>query len=324
MRRFLIRLLIVLLIAVIITLIAFRLSAVWRETGTKLIPPSEGTMISTPLGTLYTLARGPADGTPLLLAHGTAAWSGFWAPQVAALAEDGFRATAFDLPPFGYSDRAADGDYTRTRQADRILALTRTFPDRPIMIAHSFGAAAATEAVLREPDAFAGLIIIAGALAMAETPTQAKLPLPLRPRLLRETALSLTATNPMATEMLLRGLLYNKDAVTDQIIRTLQAPQRRAGTTAAYADWLPALLAPRADALSRTAANYADLPLPVRIIWGDQDTITPPAQAEALAKAIGQQPVIYIENVGHIPHIEAPDVFMTTLRAVLKEMRQAR
>ena len=54
------------------------------------------------------------------------------------------------------------------------------------------------------------------------------------------------------------------------------------GLTAAYADWLPSR-----GALSRSSANYANMPLPVRIIWGDKDTVTPPAAAKALARAIG-------------------------------------
>tara|TARA_R110002073_G_scaffold213058_1_gene373430 strand:+ start:356 stop:604 length:249 start_codon:yes stop_codon:yes gene_type:complete len=59
------------------------------------------------------------------------------------------------------------------------------------------------------------------------------------------------------------------------------------GLAAAYADWLPSLLSPSRGALSRSFANYANMLLPVRIIWGDKDTVTPPAAAKALARAIG-------------------------------------
>ena len=37
---------------------------------------------------------------------------------------------------------------------------------RPIIIAHSIGATAETEAVLRDPTAFCGLIIVDGAIAL--------------------------------------------------------------------------------------------------------------------------------------------------------------
>ena len=314
----------ILLLALLILTIGFRTAAVWRESEGTEAAPAQGDFIKTPLGAFYTMSAGPADGQALLLAHGTAAWSGFWAPQVASLGQLGYRATAFDLPPFGFSDRAVDGDYSRHRQADRILALVDAMKTRPVMIAHSFGASAAVEAVMKEPEAFAGLVIVSGALAMSVAPDQRNMPLVLQPRLTREAALSLTATNPLATGTLLRGLLYNKEAATYDIFETLQRPQRRSGTTAAYADWLPALLAPDASARSRQAAAYNSLTLPVRIIWGDRDTVTPPDQAEALAAAIGQMPVMYLKDVGHIPHLEAPDIFMKTLKRALSEIAQAR
>lgn len=324
MRRTFLKFFALLLIAALLFLILLRLAAVQRESQDQSSAPARGSMIETASLTFYTQSNGPVDAQPVLLAHGTAAWSGFWEKEVTQLGEAGYRAIAFDMPPFGYSDRAPDGEYSRTTQAKRILDLVATLQSPPILVAHSFGAAAATEAVLRNPQAFAGLIIVDGALAMDAEATQGALPLPIRPRVLRETAVAASATNPLATKFLLRGLLYNKDAATDAYVETLQQPQNRTGTTAAYADWIPALLAPQVDSLSRDPAAYADLPVPVRIIWGDQDTVTPPAQAEAIATALDQGPVLYLKDVGHIPHIEAPEAFANLLLNLLEEISQAR
>ncbi len=320
MFRFLFRLFVLLLLLVGLALILFRVLASNREVGS--LPPDSGMFIETPTQKFFVQAKGPEEAQPLLLAHGTAAWSGFWAKEVDLLAKAGYRAIAYDLPPFGYSDRAADGDYTRPTQARRILDLARTQPKPPIMVAHSFGAAPATEAVLRDPRSFAGLIIVDGAIGMDSIPAS-DLPLPLRLRAIQEAALSATATNPLATRFLLKQLIHQKDAATDDYITVLQQPQLREETTEAYADWLPSLLAPVPTSLSLDPAQYANLPIPVRIIWGDMDTVTPPDQAEALARAIDQGPVHYLKDVGHIPHIEAPDAFTELLLKLLSEMGQA-
>lgn len=321
MLRILIRLLIFVILIAVFALIAFRIAAYFRESqSAQDFAPEFGSFIQTQSGALYIQSAGPPDGPPVLLAHGTAAWSGFWQNEIAMLGGHGFRATAFDMPPFGFSDRAPDGDYSRSRQAQRILDLVKAMDTRPIMVAHSFGAAAASEAVLLNPSAFSGFIIVDGALSISDQPEDKMLPLPLRPMVLRQTAVAASATNPLLTKTLLRGLLYNKDAATQDRVDTLTLPQRRTGTTAVYAQWLPSLLAPSTDTLSRSAENYANLPLPVRIIWGDKDTVTPPAQAEVLAKALDQGPVLYLKDVGHIPHIEAPKAFEAALLRTLREI----
>ena len=173
-----------------------------------------------------------------------------------------------------------------------------------------------------QPDAFAGLILVDAALGMTSNPTPGTMPLPLRPKVLRQAAVSASVTNPLLTGVLLRGLLYNKDAATKSELDVLRLPLGRPGSTAAYADWLPSLLAPRADSLSRNPDNYADLALRVELIWGEQDSVTPPDQAEALARALGQSPVIYLKETGHIPHIESPEAFADALRTALARIME--
>lgn len=315
------RLLIALPIAVLVPSIGFRGAAMLRETATAAeARPEAGRMVETDMGAIYIRELGPADGAPLLLAHGTAAWSGLWSDTLAALAAQGYRVIAFDMPPFGFSDRDANGDYSRRTQANRILSLTKSLSIRPTLIAHSFGAAPATEAVMMDQQAFAGLVMVAGAVGLGSHDEPKDLPLPLRPRWLRQTVVSLTGTNPLLTKTLLAQLLYNKDAATDDIVDILQRPMILRGSTAAFADWLPSLLVPPRDALSTRAENYAVLRLPTRLIWGDRDTVTPPEQAADLAALVNQGPPHMLTNVGHIPQIEAPEQFQALLFSVLSDM----
>ncbi|MEO3414336.1 alpha/beta hydrolase [Roseovarius sp. CAU 1744] len=316
------RILIALLIAVLVPTLGFRAAAMLRETQSAAeARPESGRMIQTAMGAIYVQEAGPEGGPPLLLAHGTAAWSGLWAETMAALAGQGYRVIAFDMPPFGFSERDAAGDYGRRTQARRILTLTEALQTRPTLIAHSFGAAPAAEAVMIDQDAFAGLVMIDGALGLNSHLTPKPLPVPLRPPWLRRTLVSLTGTNPLLTGTLLAQLLYVKDAATDELIAILQRPMVIEGSTAAFADWLPSLLVPPTDALSTRPENYRALGLPTRLIWGDRDTVTPPEQATELAALIGQGPPLMLTDVGHIPQIEAPGAFQALLFSVLSDIK---
>jgi hypothetical protein len=101
----------VLIAAVGSVLVAFRIAAALRETYTsEAIAPPAGRFVATRSGRVFVLDEGPRDGTPILLIHGTAAWSEFWRGTIDHLVAHRYRVVAIDLPPFGFSDRAGDGD----------------------------------------------------------------------------------------------------------------------------------------------------------------------------------------------------------------------
>lgn len=321
--RWIWHLLLVLLVVVLVSPAGFRLAADLRETATRdTLLPDRGRLVETSLGRVFVQEAGPREGTPLLFLHGTAAWSDLWHPTLLVMAADGYHAIAFDMPPFGLSDRAEDGDYSRVRGAERVLALVDALDIKPVVVAHSFGAGAGVEAVMRRPAAFAGLVIVDGALGLDSHDTPRALPLPLRSKWTREVALSLTATNPLLTAHLLRSLIHVKSAASPEIVALLQQPMTRKGSTAAFADWLPSLLVPPQDARSTRPEAYRALTLPTVLIWGREDTVTPPEQANALAALIPDSGLVMLPDVGHIPQIEAPAAFQAALKEALSTMAQ--
>src|SRR5262245_4895126 len=84
----------------------FRLQADWRETMTpaEAAPPS-GRLVRAADIAVYVQEAGPATGHPVLLLHGTGAWSEIWRETMTALATAGYRAIAIDIPPFGFSEK---------------------------------------------------------------------------------------------------------------------------------------------------------------------------------------------------------------------------
>jgi pimeloyl-ACP methyl ester carboxylesterase len=305
-------------------LAGFRLNAHLRESlafGEGL--PPDGVMISTRAGGVFLLATGQPGQRQVLFAHGTAAWSGLWRPTLKVAQDAGYFATAFDMPPFGWSQHPDDGDFSRGAQAARVIALLEALGTRPIVVAHSIGAGPVTEAVLQRPDLVSGLVLVAGAVALNSHENPRDLPLILRPSGFREYVTAATAGNPLLTGTFLRQFVHIKDAATPERIAMLQEPLRRLGYTQALNDWLPQLFETPLDALSTRPEHWQSLKLPVVLIWGDKDTVTPPTQGEELAVLVPGARMILLPNVGHIPQIEAPDVFHRALIEALASIPPA-
>lgn len=306
-----------LFLLVFIALCVFRGAAILRETQTLAdIRPDTGRIVETRLGGIFVTTTGQG-GTPLIMTHGTGAWGGLWQETADALAGAGYVANAMDLPPFGFSDRGADWDYSRTAQADRILALVSAMGVKPVMVAHSFGAGPAVEAVMKQPDAFGGLVIVAGALGLNSHETGAALPAPFRSAALRNTAVSLSLTNPLVTKPGLAMMLHRKDRAEAKYVDILKRPMPGELLTEAYAQWLPTLLAPPQDALSTREEAYRTLGVPTVLIWGDRDTVTPLEQGKTLVGLIPNARIVVMRDIGHIPQIEDPKALQAILISAL-------
>src|SRR5262249_12438534 len=155
------------------------------------------------------------DGIPVVLFHGTAAWSELWWRTSDALAAADFRVIALDLPPFGFSDRP--GTYTRRDQAARINDVLGALRAKPaIIVGHSFGAGAATELVMRYPDRVRALVLVDAALGLTAPASDA--PAIVRPKWVREIAVSLSITNPLATKILLQSLIAKKERALPEYV----------------------------------------------------------------------------------------------------------
>lgn len=63
------------------------------------------------------------------------------------------------------------------------------------------------------------------------------------------------------------------------------------------------------------AADLAQVRLPVTLIWGDGDIVTPQEQTGRAATALGGAPITIIENAGHALHAEAPRAVAAAIAA---------
>jgi pimeloyl-ACP methyl ester carboxylesterase len=63
------------------------------------------------------------------------------------------------------------------------------------------------------------------------------------------------------------------------------------------------------------AKDLADMDVPVCLIWGKNDTITPPEVAEEFHKGFPDSDLFWIDQCGHAPMMEHPDAFNEILDA---------
>ncbi len=303
--------LLALLLVLALVIVAFRMGASIRETRTRAeLAPSWGHLVPTSSGGVFVQEHGPADGIPVVLFHGTAAWSELWRHTITPLAAAGFHVIALDLPPFGFSDRP--GSYTRQDQAARVNDVLIHLKAAPaIIVGHSFGAGAATELVMRYPDRARALVLVDAALGLTAAPSDA--PWIIQPKWIREVLVSLTITNPVATQALLEFLIAKKERALPEFVAILQRPTTQRDTTPDIADWLHYFLGTDRNAVSADRDAYARTKLPTAVLWGNQDTITPIDQAADLLTLLPQASLTVLPGLGHIPQIEDPALFNDAL-----------
>lgn len=302
----------------------FRLAAAQRERSpaTALVP-SNGRFVETPEGRLFVSITGPAAAPAVIMTHGVAAWGGLWSETAAVLGANGFRVYAVDLPPFGFSDRPADGNYSRAAQARRLLALADALAlARPAIVGHSYGGGPAMEAVLQAPTRFGRIVLVAPVLGIDEP--RRSLATPLRLAAVRELVVALTATNLLATRRLLASFMHRKDHAYGRYVDIVQRPMARSGTTEAIATWSPELFQADPTALSARSGAYSGLAVPLRLIWGTDDTVTPLPQGRRVQALVPGAMLDLLPGVGHMPQLEDPPAFQAALLAALASPPRSR
>ena len=282
--RWSIRAVLVVLLLVVAAMVTFWVAASIRETALRdeLAPPT-GRLVPTGSGRVFVQEKGPADGVPVVLFHGTAAWSELWRRTIDALAGAGFRVIALDLPPFGFSDRP--GSYTRRDQAARVKDVLDQLKAAPaIIVGHSFGAGAATELVMRYPDRARALVLVDAALGLTSPPS--------------DTA----GADPAAGDSRNSGIADHHQSAGDQgaaaiadreegtcaagICRDPAAADELRNSTPDIAGWLYYFAGDDRTAHSADRSAYPRLNIPAAILWGDKDSITPLDQAHDLQKLL--------------------------------------
>lgn len=286
--------------------------------------PSFGRVVETEEAEFYIQEFGAATNTPIVILPGFGTWNKLWRPTTERLANDGWYAVSPDIPPFGFSERPFDRDYSRATQATQLGRLLNQLTEqKAIIVAHSTGARPAVELAMTEPDRVGGLILVSpdlGGFLSARSSRSAILQFLTKYRATRYVVTATLFTNPLTSGWILQWLTERDALVSDTMVADMKRPLRLVGTTDAYGYWLYTYLVDADSGKSMQSEHYKSLTIPVVLIWGEEDPLVPVGNAYALESLLASSSVYTLKGVGHLPHLEDPSRFHDVLFEALKMM----
>jgi pyruvate dehydrogenase E2 component (dihydrolipoamide acetyltransferase) len=200
------------------------------------------------------------------------------------------RVYALDLPGHGTSSKDV-GDGSVDTLADAVVGVLDAIgAERAHLVGHSLGGAAAVAATTRDTRRISSLTLIAPSGFGSA----------INAGYLRGFA---DAQTRRELKPLIGQLFADDHLVTRQVIDDLLAYKRLDGVDAALHALLGALLdgdKQRTDSIAALAA-IGDA-VPVTVVWGNADSIIPPAQAKSVTGAVCH----LLDGAGHMPHMERP------------------
>lgn len=259
-----------------------------------------------PIATSY--VRQGSGGTPILLLHGFDS-SVFefrrLLPQLAAKNETWI----VDLLGFGFTERVAEIPFSPAAIKSHFYYFWKTLINEPvILVGASMGGAAAIDFTLAYPQAVKKLVLIDSAGYKAP-PNIGKF--------------MFGPVGYLATAFLSNPKIRQKISVNayhDESFASLDA-QLCAALHLKSQSWQQALIAfTKSGGYGSFGEKLSEIKQQTLILWGKNDRILGTGDADKFKNAIANSQLIWIENCGHVPHLEQPEI---TAKHILEFRNQA-
>ena len=279
--------------------------------------------------TRYSYLRGKqqSDGSkypPIIFIHGFGASIEHWRHNLPAIAEY-HTVYAIDLLGFGAS-RKADTEYSADLWTEQVHDFWQTFIGVPvILVGNSIGSLVCLNATAIYPGMVEGLVM----LSLPDVSVREDMLPPLvRPIV---TAMENLFASPLLIKNLIKivrrpniirkwaGVAYpRQEAVTDELVEILSSPAYDEGSGQTLFRLSRSV---RKASFAKSVRDLLpQLNLPILLIWGLQDKMIPPKQAQAIASLNPRLKLIELEKAGHCPHDEYPEQFNSLLLDWLKSI----
>ncbi len=255
--------------------------------------------IATPLGQqaiATTYVHQGSGGTPILLLHGFDS-SVFEFRRLLPLLAAQHETWALDLLGFGFTERLTKLPFSPSAIKTHLYYFWKTLIKEPIiLVGASMGGAAAIDFTLTYPEAVQKLVLIDSA-GFASAPNIGRFLVP---------PIAYLATsflrNPKVRDRI------SRNAYHDQTLASLDA-QLCAALHLDSAGWHDALIAfTKSGGYNFLGDKIAKIDKQTLILWGDSDRILGTGDAEKFRNAIAQSQLIWLQNCGHVPHLEQPQI----------------
>lgn len=228
-----------------------------------------------------------------------------WSAVIPALAED-YRVIAPDLPGFGKSAQLPD--MSMTAICDWIKALLDALNiDQAVMVGSSFGALFTRLFAATYPGYVPAVIMVnGGSLPRISPLVRTMAGLPVIGSILFTMIGRETNSRPS-----LERMIHVKEALTDELVRMAAA------NNAVFSQIL------RQIALHSIPEKRTP-PVPTLLLWGENDALTTMKEGERIKASIPGAKLNRIESCGHLPQLEAPEVFVWQIKQFLAELDRPR
>jgi len=236
------------------------------------------------------MEAGAADAPPLVLLHGIGANSLHWRFQYEDLS-DRFRLVAWNAPGYMLSDNLL-AETPTSRDYGEALAdfLAALAIERVDVLANSFGTRVVQGFVAHHPGRIVRAVFTGTSVAQGASPEE-------RARALAGRAQMIARGSYAFAERAAALLGSHASAQTIEIVRHTLRATNAAGF----------LQAARFAASGDAPPLGAGLTMPLLLIQGDEDRVTPGAvNAALLAGAVSQARLVALAGCGHLPEVEMP------------------
>ena len=254
-----------------------------------------------------------ADQTPLILIHGFGASIEHWRHNIPVLGQE-YPVYALDLLGFGAS-RKADTNYSMELWVEQLHDFWSIFIGEPVvLVGNSIGSLVCMNIAAIYPE-------MVSAIAMLSLPDvsirQEMIPSAIKPLV---TSLENLVASPLLIKILLKILRQpsvirrwakvayeDNNAVNDELVQILSAPAYDKDADKTLYNLSKGV---RQSSFSLAAKEVLpQLTIPMLLIWGLQDRMVPPKLARFFASLNDKIELIELDNVGHCPHDESPEIF---------------
>jgi pimeloyl-ACP methyl ester carboxylesterase len=256
---------------------------------------------------------GGPDGTVMTFLHGYPS-SSLDIDRAFQLLGDGWRLVAIDFPGFGASDKPIGHRYSIHAAAEAVEALwTARGVDSTIVVAHDYGVSIGQELLARRREQALATTIEAAVWMNGGLYPDLHRPTVGQQMLIDQDGGELAAALTQDLFVSGIGVTWGTRREMDEVeIGEMWASMTERGGVALMHDLLHYVADRREhEARWREALERSDLPM--TFVWGDLDPVSGAHMIERVQKRLADATVIRMNDVGHWPLLEAPDVLAAAL-----------
>ncbi|MBT9609644.1 MAG: alpha/beta hydrolase [Aquabacterium commune] len=249
------------------------------------------------------------DPQPIVLLHGTSASLHTWDGWAEAL-KGQRRVIRMDLPGFGLTGPMPDGNYQLTRYVEFVVALLDQLGVKQAVVAgNSFGGNLAWKLAVDHPERV-GKLVLVDAAGYPYDPTS----VPIGFKVAQIPWLRPVMENVLPRSMIessVRNVYGDPAKVTPELIDRYLELTLRAGNRHALGERF------RQSPGGQYAAQIPSVKQPTLILWGGQDRLIPPDNADHFQRDIAGSRLVVFDGLGHVPHEEDPAATVAAVQSFL-------